>query len=127
MQIILSRGFSEDNGLLGKQTYLPKAIGDHNITAMAGFTSEEYTMKDFQIKQTIPPMIKLSDTTGSNHRRPNYCNINSYSLLSQFTRLNYGYKDKYLLTATIGLMFSRFAEKHSGENFRRQPLLENKQ
>jgi TonB-linked SusC/RagA family outer membrane protein len=117
----VSRGFLEDNGLVweNRLTYT-KSTGNHNITAMVGFTSEEYNNEGFSgSKQTIPSndesfRVLQAATTADQITG----NKNSYSLLSQFTRINYGYKDKYLLTATYRVDgSSRFAENNRWGKF----------
>lgn len=97
-----------------------KAIGNHSITAMVGFTSEEYNNEGFSgSKQSIPSNDKsfrvLQAATSADQITGN---INSYSLLSQFSRINYGYKDKYLVTATYRIDgSSRFAENNKWAKF----------
>lgn len=115
----VSRGFSEDTGLVweNRLTYT-KTMGDHSITAMAAFTSEQYKTEGFSgSKQTIPSnddsfRVLQAATTADQITG----NINSNSLLSQFTRINYSYKDRYLLTATYRIDgSSRFANNKWGK------------
>ncbi len=110
----VSRGFAENTGLVweNRLTYA-KEIQSHSITAMVGFTSEEYNNEGFSgSKQNIPSNEEsfrvLQAATSADQITGN---ITSYSLLSQFTRINYAFKDRYLLTATYRIDgSSRFAE-----------------
>ncbi|WP_460538284.1 SusC/RagA family TonB-linked outer membrane protein [Echinicola sediminis] len=87
----------------GTATY-DKTIDIHHITALAGVTTQQFGLttqisqgRDFPSDATGTHNIGLGDPT----RRE----INSFkstnSLLSYMGRVNYGLKDKYLLTATL--------------------------
>lgn len=118
----ISRGYSEGVGLVWENmlTYTKKIADVHSLTAMAAFTSEEYKNEGFSgSKQGIPSnsetfrvlqaATKSDQITGS---------INSNALLSYFARVNYSYKDKYLITATYRVDgSSRFAKGNNWGNF----------
>lgn len=95
--------------LLSENTLVYKrAIGDHSFDAVAGFTAETTkTTNQTVIGQGYPSdnirtlnnatLITIPVPTDS----PNANINNEIGLLSYLARLNYGYKDKYLLSMSI--------------------------
>jgi TonB-linked SusC/RagA family outer membrane protein len=95
--------------LLSENTLVyKKAIGDHSFDAVAGFTAETTkTTNQTVIGQGYPSdnirtlnnatLITIPVPTDS----PNANINNEIGLLSYLARLNYGYKDKYLLSMSI--------------------------
>jgi len=80
-----------------------KAIGDHQLTAMGGFTYEKATSKGVgasgtgflsDIYQTYNIGSAATPGTPSSY-------YSAWTLLSYLGRLNYSYKNKYLVTASI--------------------------
>ncbi|MXV15301.1 SusC/RagA family TonB-linked outer membrane protein [Hufsiella ginkgonis] len=77
-----------------------KTIGDHFMSAMAGFNSEDYNYstvtasKDVLISSSLP---YLSLTSGTATASAGY---SAYATNSVFSRLNYTFKDRYILEAT---------------------------
>ncbi|MEO9209950.1 MAG: TonB-dependent receptor [Ginsengibacter sp.] len=115
----VSRGFTEDKGFVweNRLTY-SKLFGDHSITAMAAFTAENYENEGFNgSKQTIPsndPAFRVLQAATTSDQITG--NINSNSLLSELNRINYAYKNRYLLTATYRIDgSSRFANDKWGK------------
>ncbi len=71
--------------------------GDHSFKAMAGFNQESYSYKSFygQVKgQTTPSVPSFAGGTGDKTITDSY---SEYSIRSGFARLNYVFKDRYLL------------------------------
>nr|WKN34844.1 TonB-dependent receptor [Tunicatimonas sp. TK19036] len=82
-----------------------KEFGDHNLSVLGGFSVQNFSSTREQIVaqefsddriqgiQTVGQVIIDPDNTSTN--------IQEWSLLSFLARLNYNYKGKYLLTASI--------------------------
>lgn len=77
----------------------------HNVTVMAGFEANSYIYESFNMRtsgfdiQSVNGVDNIS--TGKVQLVPATTNKYKYNRLSQFGRVNYIYKDKYLFTATI--------------------------
>lgn len=95
----------ENNGYLFNNAFnlyttYKKTIGDHFFSAMVGYNSEDYNystvdaQRDFLMSSSVP-YLKL--TTGEITLGTEY---NAYASTSAFSRLNYTYKDRYILEAT---------------------------
>ncbi|AMR32290.1 SusC/RagA family TonB-linked outer membrane protein [Mucilaginibacter sp. PAMC 26640] len=79
-----------------------KKIKDHNFKVQLGVSSETYDQRGFQLQKTFTDPLLGTPTTGTIVDTQNSNNSiaqNSTSLLSAFGRVNYSYKDKYLLEA----------------------------
>jgi TonB-linked SusC/RagA family outer membrane protein len=96
---------SESNGYLYNNAFnlyttYKKTIGDHFFSAMVGYNSENYNystvdaQRDLLMSSSVP---YLQLTTGEITLGTNY---NAYASTSAFSRLNYTYKDRYILEAT---------------------------
>ena len=82
--------------------------GDHNLTALAGHSYQKFSLQGrsssinkFPISD-IQPIYNPGlgqDLTLANNKPTGYATLNE--LQSFFSRVNYQYKDKYLLTATV--------------------------
>ena len=86
----------KDNKLL--ETYLnyTKQVGDHHVEALAGYSYQDfYTYAPFQFKfRADGTKVNPADSAGNPFKT-------RYTLLSFYGRLNYNYKNRYLLTATL--------------------------
>ncbi|WP_222852279.1 TonB-dependent receptor [Olivibacter sp. SDN3] len=79
-----------------------KTFGDHSLTALVGFSSQQETIKDNFLESNnfpnnlVPYLSAVSGifTDGSANR-------NDWSLVSYLSRFNYNYKSKYYLTASV--------------------------
>ena len=79
-----------------------KRIGDHNFSALAGFTSQKETteintMSSNRFPNNLVPTLNATSgviTTGSSE-------IFEWSLMSYLGRLNYNFKSKYYVTASF--------------------------
>jgi len=79
-----------------------KKINDHNFKVQVGVSSETYNQRGFQLQKTFTDPLLGTPTTGTivdTQNSNNSIAVNSTSLLSAFGRVNYSYKDKYLLEA----------------------------
>ncbi|MCQ6957794.1 SusC/RagA family TonB-linked outer membrane protein [Mucilaginibacter aquariorum] len=77
-----------------------KKISDHTFKVQLGVSSENYTQRGFRLQKTLTDPLLGTPTTGTIVDAVNSNNsigVNSNSLLSVFGRVNYSYKDKYLL------------------------------
>jgi TonB-linked SusC/RagA family outer membrane protein len=77
-----------------------KKISDHTFKVQLGVSSENYTQRGFTLQKTLTDPLLGTPTTGTIVDAVNSNNsigVNSNSLLSVFGRVNYSYKDKYLL------------------------------
>ncbi len=89
-----------------------KRIADHSINAVLGYSWQDYTYGDgFQTSSTNFPAdnigynnLALGNPYGISSYRVQFGPDGVYGqtrLISDFGRLNYGYKDKYLLQASV--------------------------
>ena len=89
-----------------------RTFGDHKIKAVIGYSWQEDVLGDgFQATATNFPVdnvsynnLALSNYTSVNGYVVNFGDSKAYQkkrLISEFARLNYNYKDKYLLQGTI--------------------------
>ena len=101
----VSRNYSNNLGLIWENTlsYHKKIQNNHNLSVLLGITSEINSYEGFSgSKQGTPSNDKYFRTLGAattNDQTTGY--KGSSSLLSILGRINYNYKDKYLLTTNI--------------------------
>lgn len=82
-----------------------RRIDRHAFTVLAGFEANSYLAETFNMRgtgfdlQTVNGVDNIAMAKVLSY--PPTTNKYKYNRLSQFGRLNYGYKDKYLLTATL--------------------------
>ncbi|MCB0629792.1 MAG: TonB-dependent receptor [Saprospiraceae bacterium] len=118
----LNRSYSEDYSLLGEYflTY-ENTIGDaHNVKLIGGFTAQSFVSEgfsasrtDFASEATTQRVLDAGRTIDGAGGSKTIVNLASW-----FTRLNYAYQGKYLLTATFRRDgTSRFAEANRWGNF----------
>ncbi|MBL4677130.1 MAG: TonB-dependent receptor [Mucilaginibacter sp.] len=98
-----------------------KKINDHNFKVQVGVSSENYSQRGFQFQYLYTDPLLGTPTTGSEPDTKNSNNsigINPNSLLSVFGRVNYSFKDKYLLEALFrNDASSKFAAGNRGSFF----------
>jgi TonB-linked SusC/RagA family outer membrane protein len=89
------------NWLIENTLTYKKEFGDHRIDALAGYTTQKNT--DNTINLTAGPYA--NDLVQTINAAPTINNwgqsVNEWSIISYLGRINYGFKDKYLFTATI--------------------------
>jgi len=80
-----------------------KTIGeDHNLTALAGFEVQEGRFEWlFASRENLPTNDLQQLVLGDAGQQQNNGGAGHWALLSYFGRLNYAFKDRYLLTGTL--------------------------
>jgi len=94
-----SKSFLTDTKIFAEYS---KNIGDHMFKVQAGVESETSSQRGFQLQKTLTDPYLGTPTTGTIVDAQNSTNsigINATSLLSIIGRVNYSFKDKYLLEA----------------------------
>lgn len=111
----LSVGYGEGNNWIWEQTLTyTREIGDHSITGLAGYTSEERSSESFGASRegfpgTLDELLYLS--AGNDTTQMNSGGAADEALVSKLFRLNYGFKNKYFLTASMRVdQSSRFTK-----------------
>lgn len=98
-----------------------KRFGDHGVNALAGVTAQKFrTRRSNQTGRDFPSDALLTNAIGRGD--PTNFEIGSvqfgYQLLSYIGRLNYSWKNKYLLTGTLRIDgSSRFGEDNKFGSF----------
>lgn len=77
-----------------------KSLGDHHLSALLGYTTQKERRRCTRIEATDFPNDYVQDITGGVISNV-ISNPREWSLLSYLGRINYDYRGKYLLTATI--------------------------
>ena len=89
------------NWLIENTLNYNKSLGDHRINALAGYTTQKSTSSSLNIGAS-PYANDLIQTINAAQTISTWDqNVNEWSIISYLGRLNYGFRDKYLLTATI--------------------------
>ncbi len=83
---------TKKNSLLEFYLNYKKTFGDHSIDLMGG-----YSWQHFEVGNTFTN----SDVAGTPSQTTTGSDPAEYFLISEYGRLNYGYKDRYLLTFTL--------------------------
>ena len=79
-----------------------KAFGDHKVSALAGFTSQKETYEsNFITSNRYPNNLVPSLSAVSGIITNGSSDVNEWSMISYLSRVNYSYKDKYYLTASV--------------------------
>ena len=111
----LTVGFGEGNNWIWEQTLTyNKEIGEHNITGLVGYTAEERLSEHFGASRegfpgTIDELLYLS--AGNDTTQMNSGGAADEALVSKLFRLNYGFRSKYFLTASMRIdQSSRFTK-----------------
>ncbi|HEU4553433.1 MAG TPA: TonB-dependent receptor, partial [Chitinophaga sp.] len=76
-------------------------VGAHNIEALAGYTAQKYKEESSFINGTDFPDDDIPWLSNAATKTAASSNTVSWSLLSMIGRLNYSYKDKYLLSGAV--------------------------
>ncbi len=103
----ISKGIYTDRlyfDLLNENTFnYIKQINDHSINILAGFTAQKTKINNQQITglNYQSDNITTLNTALSIDQPNSYNTVNSVGLLSYLGRINYGYKNKYLLSASF--------------------------
>lgn len=97
-----------------------KTFGDHEISAVAGFSAQKWGRPEEQIGGVLANTLvpTLNNATEILITNTNTLNEDNHSLASVFARLSYNYKNKYLLAGTIRRDgSSRFSPENKWGNF----------
>lgn len=108
----LRNNYENTNNIIESFLTWDKTLGVHKIKAVLGYSWQENTLGDgFQATATNFPVdnvgynnLALSNYTSVNGYVVNFGDSRAYQktrLIGEFARLNYNYKDKYLLQGTI--------------------------
>ncbi|GAA3738488.1 MULTISPECIES: TonB-dependent receptor [Flavobacterium] len=108
----LRNAYENTNNIIESFFTWDKSIGDHKIKAVLGYSWQENTLGDgFQATTTNFPVdnvgynnLALSNYTSVNGYVVNFGDSKAYQktrLIAYFGRLNYNYKDKYLLQGSL--------------------------
>ncbi|EJL64844.1 SusC/RagA family TonB-linked outer membrane protein [Flavobacterium sp. CF136] len=108
----LRNSYENTNNIIESFLTWDKTLGSHKIKAVLGYSWQENILGDgFQATATNFPVdnvgynnLALSNYTSVNGYVVNFGDSRAYQktrLISEFGRLNYNYKDKYLLQGTI--------------------------
>ncbi|RYJ37371.1 TonB-dependent receptor [Flavobacterium anhuiense] len=108
----LRNSYETRNNIIESFFTWDKTFGDHKIKAVLGYSWQENTLGDgFQATTTNFPVdnvgynnLALSNYTSVNGYVVNFGDSRAYQktrLISYFGRLNYNYKDKYLLQGSL--------------------------
>lgn len=92
-------------------------IGNHSIDALVGFTAQKYEMESSEVTATNYPDDKVQPVSAAGQTTIT-SDVQEWSLVSYLARLNYSYKDRYLLSASIRRDgSSRFGPNNRWGNF----------
>jgi TonB-dependent starch-binding outer membrane protein SusC len=100
----LSEETFRSNGWVWENTLTwNKKLGDHSITALAGYTSEyTKTLNQISSKKDSPSNVPEMQTFDAMTTEPTVTGgYNIFTMNSYIGRLNYSFRDKYLMTASI--------------------------
>lgn len=79
-----------------------KQFGSHSFKILAGASAEESDDRNVEGSRNTFPNNSLYELgSGDASTATNYSNLNEYALVSFFGRLNYSWKDRYLLEGNI--------------------------
>ncbi|WP_187293437.1 TonB-dependent receptor [Dyadobacter fermentans] len=94
-----------------------KEIGDHNFDALVGFTAQKFKQDNSAINGSNYPDDKVQTISAAGTITAS-SSIQEWSLLSYLARLNYNFKGKYLVSASIRRDgSSRFGAQNRWGNF----------
>ena len=88
--------FSAVNNINAYANYT-KSFGEHHITAMAGFNQESYYYEYLNARAESQAVMSVPSFGGATGTTINTDTYSEYSSRSGFYRVNYNFKDKYLI------------------------------
>ena len=97
-----------------------KKIGDHNISALAGFTYQDYVSTTFNGSSSgfLSDVTETGNIQGGQTPGIPSSGYTKWVLMSYLGRLNYSYKDRYLATVSIRRDgSSRYSPDNKWSNF----------
>lgn len=79
-----------------------KQFGDHNVTALLGYSVEEYQQETLEAFRSGTPNNSIQYVGGGDpSTQTNDNRYTDWAFLSMFGRVNYSFQDKYLLGVTV--------------------------
>ena len=78
-----------------------KSIGDHRFTALAGYTTQKSTSRGINLNADPYANDLLQTLNAAQAIKAWGEAVNQWSMISYLGRLNYSFKDRYLLTSTF--------------------------
>ncbi len=114
-----TRTLSQRSWLLENTLTYQKAFGDHNVTALGGFSYQEYKEESNTIngRGFTNDIVRTINSENNLITNANTL-IQEWALASFIGRINYTYKNKYFLTATVRSDgSSRFGENNKYATF----------
>nr|WP_067052921.1 SusC/RagA family TonB-linked outer membrane protein [Mucilaginibacter sp. L294] len=115
--------YNEQTNLTTEHTlnYDKKWSDNSSLTVLAGYsyqTFKNYSRNEFGFGTSRPGVLVKDYDDFKTHLKYPVGDSSSYKLQSYFARVNYSYKDRYILTGTIRRDgSSRFGENHKYGNF----------
>jgi TonB-linked SusC/RagA family outer membrane protein len=106
--------------LLENTATYTKSIGDHNFDVLAGYSTQQFTGNTMSIRATTFPDDRISDPDAATTIPLNGTDgeKQEWALISYIGRLNYDFRGKYLISASIRRDgSSRFAVDNKWGNF----------
>jgi TonB-linked SusC/RagA family outer membrane protein len=95
-----------------------KQVGDHNFDVLAGYTVQRYRNDFSNISGSNFPDDRIQTIDAALVKNNSSMDIQEWSLLSYLARLNYNFKGKYLLSASVRRDgSSRFGAENKWGNF----------
>ena len=94
------RSSNLNNWLIENTLDYTKEVNGHKFNALIGFTSQKSRFESTFINATNYPDDKITAVSAASQLAVTN-DVQEWSLLSALARLNYNYKDKYLLSAAI--------------------------
>lgn len=73
---------------------------NHNVDVLAGYSAQKFHQERSQVNGTEYP-DDINGWVNASAIQTGYSDVTEWSLLSMYTRLNYNYKGKYLLSASL--------------------------
>jgi TonB-linked SusC/RagA family outer membrane protein len=78
-----------------------KKIGEHNFNALVGFTAQKYHAENISLGASPYPNDLIQTINAAQAITTWGQSVSDWSMISYLGRLNYSFKDRYLLTATF--------------------------
>lgn len=89
------------NWLIENTLTYKREFGNHRIEALAGYTTQKNTTNGLSLNAGPYPNDLVQTINAAPTINTWGQSVNEWSIISYLGRLNYGFKDKYLLTATL--------------------------
>lgn len=81
--------------------YTKSINNTHNFSAIVGMQAESYQLKNMSAQKSDPPKAGLNEVDAGTSNVQAAGNTTEWSMLGYFGRVNYNYKEKYLLEGNV--------------------------